>query len=270
MLEYLYELIYSCVTYKKWWVFWVIWWHFLWILIFQTWLMKTSDHHDLAHIHCYTLPPWPPPAHTSQQNTPDHHQRPSRQPPYAADRKLASLSLPHERTWEKWDLRLGISRYHDLADAVVDGVAILAFDPDVALIAHAHEGPHVTFIFLGMTHGAPRDLMRLASHAEPWGADILISWPGRSVAKHEIWGVFLFWILLCSSVTFGKGVASSYILFSQVEEGVHALRQPQQLLCRVFEHEVFHGEALRREETFVLGNSRGIRFTCRWLSSYFS
>lgn len=28
MLEYLYELIYSCVTYKRWWVFWVIWWHF--------------------------------------------------------------------------------------------------------------------------------------------------------------------------------------------------------------------------------------------------
>lgn len=68
-------------------------------------------------------------------------------------------------------MRLVVSRYHDLADAVIDSVAILAFDPDVALFVHTNDGPHVTFTFLSMTHSAPCNLMGFAARAEPCGAN---------------------------------------------------------------------------------------------------
>lgn len=132
----------------------------------------------LAHIYCYTLPPWPPPVHTSQQNTPDRHRWPSRPPLYAADRRTESCLVPPEWRCDRCGLRPAISQYHDPADAVIDGAAILALDPDVPLIVHTHEGPHVTFIFLSMTHGAPRDLMRIAAGAKPCGADVLRNWAG--------------------------------------------------------------------------------------------
>lgn len=51
---------------------------------------------DCAYIHCYTLPPWPPPDHMCQQNTPVPHQLPLRQPLYAADRTIMALSILHQ------------------------------------------------------------------------------------------------------------------------------------------------------------------------------
>lgn len=121
-----------------------------------------------THIRCCTLPPWPPPGHTFQQNTPVHHRLPSHQLLYAAKR-INAASVSFTRTWGRWEIRPFISHYHDLADAVIHSVAILTFDPDPPLVLHTHKGPHVTFIFLRMTHTAPCNLMRSAACAEPWG-----------------------------------------------------------------------------------------------------
>lgn len=130
-----------------------------------------------AHIRCCTLPPWPPPDHTSRQNTLVHHQLPLHQLLYAAKKKPANANFTW--MWDKWDMKLFMSRYHDLADAVINSLAILAFNPDSPLVLHTHEGPHVTFIFFSMTHGTPGNLMRFASCTKPYGSDILMNGVGR-------------------------------------------------------------------------------------------